>query len=48
MQVFNENWVVYHYFNVRAHRFEFSVLEIYDKNRIVSFLFLIAFENAWI
>lgn len=36
-QVCSENWIVYHYFNVRAHRFEFSVLELYDKNRVVSF-----------
>lgn len=32
--VFSENWVVYHFFNLRAHRFEISVLEIYDKNRV--------------
>ncbi|KAH7293959.1 hypothetical protein KP509_28G050000 [Ceratopteris richardii] len=32
--VFSENWIVYHYFNVRAHRFEYSVIEMYDRNRI--------------
>lgn len=32
--VCSENWIVYHYFNVRAHRFEFSVLEMYDENRV--------------
>ncbi|KAL5538788.1 hypothetical protein UlMin_043921 [Ulmus minor] len=31
--VFSENWVVYHYFNLRAHRFEMSVIEIYDESR---------------
>ncbi|XP_031256639.1 ER membrane protein complex subunit 1 [Pistacia vera] len=31
--VFSENWVVYHYFNLRAHRFEMSVIEIYDQSR---------------
>ncbi|KAL6574922.1 hypothetical protein OROMI_012207 [Orobanche minor] len=31
--VFSENWVVYHYFNLRAHRFEMSVIEIYDQAR---------------
>lgn len=31
--VFNENWVVYHYFNLRAHRYEMSVIEIYDRSR---------------
>ncbi|XP_074296597.1 uncharacterized protein LOC141626920 [Silene latifolia] len=32
-QVFSENWVVYHYFNLRAHRYEMSVIEIYDESR---------------
>ncbi|XP_074276504.1 uncharacterized protein LOC141600222 [Silene latifolia] len=31
--VFSENWVVYHYFNLRAHRYEMSVIEIYDESR---------------
>ncbi|CAM8978672.1 unnamed protein product [Rhodiola kirilowii] len=31
--VLSENWVVYHYFNLRAHRYEMSVLEIYDQSR---------------
>ncbi|KAK6147109.1 hypothetical protein DH2020_018021 [Rehmannia glutinosa] len=31
--VFSENWVVYHYFNLRAHRYEMSVIEIYDQAR---------------
>lgn len=31
--VFSENWVVYHYFNLRAHRYEVSVIEIYDQAR---------------
>ncbi|XP_057779297.1 uncharacterized protein LOC130997883 [Salvia miltiorrhiza] len=31
--VFSENWVVYHYFNLRAHRYEMSVIEIYDLAR---------------
>eukprot|EP01018_Ginkgo_biloba_P002301 Gb_00506 [translate_table: standard] len=31
--VFSENWVVYHYFNLRAHRYEMSVIEIYDHSR---------------
>ncbi|XP_065848970.1 uncharacterized protein [Euphorbia lathyris] len=31
--VFSENWVVYHYFNLRAHRHEMSVIEIYDQSR---------------
>ncbi|WCJ29438.1 ER membrane protein complex subunit 1 [Euphorbia peplus] len=31
--VFSENWVVYHYFNLRAHRNEMSVIEIYDQSR---------------
>ncbi|KAA8521807.1 hypothetical protein F0562_012480 [Nyssa sinensis] len=31
--VFSENWVVYHYFNLRAHRYELSVIEIYDQSR---------------
>ncbi|KAK9983871.1 hypothetical protein SO802_033396 [Lithocarpus litseifolius] len=31
--VFSENWVVYHYFNLRAHRYEMSIIEIYDQSR---------------
>ncbi|KAJ9183490.1 hypothetical protein P3X46_007335 [Hevea brasiliensis] len=31
--VFSENWVVYHYFNLRAHRYEMSVIEIFDQSR---------------
>ncbi|RLN30089.1 ER membrane protein complex subunit 1 [Panicum miliaceum] len=31
--VLSENWVVYHYFNLRAHRFEMAVIEIYDQSR---------------
>ncbi|KAG2691845.1 hypothetical protein I3760_08G025100 [Carya illinoinensis] len=31
--VLSENWVVYHYFNLRAHRYEMSVIEIYDLSR---------------
>ncbi|XP_059645439.1 uncharacterized protein LOC132286999 [Cornus florida] len=31
--VFSENWVVYHYFNLRAHRYEMAVIEIYDQSR---------------
>ncbi|KAL4194055.1 hypothetical protein AMTRI_Chr05g57370 [Amborella trichopoda] len=31
--VFSENWVVYHYFNLRAHKYEMSVIEIYDQSR---------------
>ncbi|KAK2446230.1 ER membrane protein complex subunit [Trifolium repens] len=31
--VFSENWVVYHYFNLRAHRHEMSVIEVYDQSR---------------
>ncbi|CAL0327297.1 unnamed protein product [Lupinus luteus] len=31
--VFSENWVVYHYFNLRAHRYELSVVEVYDQSR---------------
>ncbi|CAL9160680.1 uncharacterized protein LOC135634952 [Musa acuminata AAA Group] len=31
--VVSENWVVYHYFNLRAHRHEMSVIEIYDQSR---------------
>lgn len=31
--VLSENWVVYHYFNLRAHRYEISVIEIYDHSR---------------
>lgn len=32
--VVSENWVVYHYFNLRQHRYEMSVLEIYDQSRL--------------
>ncbi|PPS02292.1 hypothetical protein GOBAR_AA18389 [Gossypium barbadense] len=32
-KVLSENWVVYHYFNLRAHRYEMSVIEIYDQSR---------------
>ncbi|CAA3017142.1 ER membrane complex subunit 1-like [Olea europaea subsp. europaea] len=32
--VFSENWVVYHYFNLKAHRYEMSVIEIYDQSRL--------------
>ncbi|KAG5244266.1 ER membrane protein complex [Salix suchowensis] len=31
--VFSENWIVYHYFNLRAHRYEMTVIEIYDQSR---------------
>lgn len=31
--VFSENWVVYHYFSLRAHRYEMSVIELYDLSR---------------
>ncbi|XP_078431857.1 uncharacterized protein LOC144703543 [Wolffia australiana] len=31
--VLSENWVVYHYFNLRAHKFEMSVIEVYDQSR---------------
>uniref|UniRef100_A0A1D1Z7X7 ER membrane protein complex subunit 1 n=1 Tax=Anthurium amnicola TaxID=1678845 RepID=A0A1D1Z7X7_9ARAE len=31
--VVSENWVVYHYFNLRAHRYEMSVIEVYDQSR---------------
>ncbi|KAL5202087.1 hypothetical protein ABZP36_013039 [Zizania latifolia] len=31
--VVSENWVVYLYFNLRAHRFEMAVIEIYDQSR---------------
>ncbi|OAY79607.1 ER membrane protein complex subunit 1 [Ananas comosus] len=31
--VVSENWVIYHYFNLRAHRYEMSVIEIYDQSR---------------
>ncbi|XP_052170277.1 uncharacterized protein LOC127786708 [Diospyros lotus] len=31
--VFSENWIVYHYFNLKAHRYEMSVIEIYDQSR---------------
>lgn len=34
--VVSENWVVYHYFNLRAHRYEMSVIEIYDQSRAVN------------
>jgi hypothetical protein len=34
-KVLSENWVVYHYFNLRAHRFEMAVIEIYDQSRAV-------------
>lgn len=37
VKVFSENWVVYHYFNLRAHRYEMSVVEIYDQSRAVHF-----------
>ncbi|KAG0624001.1 hypothetical protein M758_3G216900 [Ceratodon purpureus] len=32
--VVSENWVVYHYFNLRQRRYEMSVLEIYDQSRL--------------
>ncbi|CAM6003737.1 unnamed protein product [Sphagnum balticum] len=35
LQVLSENWVVYHYFNLRNHRYEMSVLETYDQSRVV-------------
>lgn len=35
LKVLSENWVVYHYFNLRAHRYEMSVTEIYDQSRAV-------------
>lgn len=35
MKVLSENWIVYHYFNLRAHRYEMSVIEIYDQARAV-------------
>lgn len=38
LKVFSENWVVYHYFNLRAHRYEMSVIEIYDQSRAVYIL----------
>ncbi|XP_068652377.1 uncharacterized protein [Aristolochia californica] len=31
--VCGENWVIYHYFNLRAHRYQMSVIEIYDQSR---------------
>ncbi|CAI0441349.1 unnamed protein product [Linum tenue] len=31
--VVSENWVIYHYFNLRAHKYEMSVIEIYDQSR---------------
>lgn len=37
LQVVSENWVVYHYFNLRQHRYEMSVLELYDQSRLVLF-----------
>ncbi|AQK84761.1 hypothetical protein ZEAMMB73_Zm00001d037772 [Zea mays] len=36
--VLSENWVVYHYFNLRAHRFEMAVIEIYDQSRAVHYV----------
>ncbi|CAA7039768.1 unnamed protein product [Microthlaspi erraticum] len=38
--VFSENWVVYHYFNLRAHKYEFTVVEIYDQSRAEN-------KNVW-
>lgn len=38
LKVLSENWVVYHYFNLRAHRYEMSVIEIYDQSRAVLLL----------
>ncbi|CAM6116723.1 unnamed protein product [Calypogeia fissa] len=32
--VFSENWVVYHYFNLKMYRYEMTVLEFYDQNRL--------------
>lgn len=34
--VVSENWVVYHYFNLRSHRYEVSVMELYDDSPQVS------------
>ncbi|KAJ7555394.1 hypothetical protein O6H91_05G035400 [Diphasiastrum complanatum] len=31
--VLSENWVIYHYFNLRAHRYELTVMEFYDNSR---------------
>ncbi|CAA6666006.1 unnamed protein product [Spirodela intermedia] len=31
--VVSENWVVYHYFNLRAHKYEMSVVEVNDQSR---------------
>ncbi|GFS44909.1 catalytics [Actinidia rufa] len=31
--ILSENWVVYHYFNLKAHRYEMSVIEICDQSR---------------
>ncbi|WZZ22601.1 hypothetical protein YC2023_123988 [Brassica napus] len=38
--VFSENWVVYHYFNLRAHKYEVTVVEIYDQSRAEN-------KNVW-
>ncbi|KAG7601940.1 putative transcription factor WD40-like family [Arabidopsis thaliana] len=38
--VFSENWVVYHYFNIRAHKYEVTVVEIYDQSRAEN-------KNVW-
>ncbi|CAF1883121.1 unnamed protein product [Brassica napus] len=38
--VFSENWVVYHYFNLRAHKHEVTVVEIYDQSRAEN-------KNVW-
>eukprot|EP00271_Cylindrocystis_brebissonii_P014454 TRINITY_DN357_c0_g2_i14.p1 TRINITY_DN357_c0_g2~~TRINITY_DN357_c0_g2_i14.p1 ORF type:complete len:1028 (+),score=203.40 TRINITY_DN357_c0_g2_i14:1032-4115(+) len=32
--VMAENWVVYHYFNLKSHRYEMSVLEFYDEAEV--------------
>lgn len=48
LKVLSENWVVYHYFNLRAHRYEMSVIEIYDQSRAVLlliFCFLFYFSH---
>nr|VDC85027.1 unnamed protein product [Brassica rapa] len=34
------NWVVYHYFNLRAHKYEVTVVEIYDQSRAEN-------KNVW-
>ncbi|PHT71018.1 hypothetical protein T459_26122 [Capsicum annuum] len=31
--VLSEKWVVYHYFDLREHRYEMSVIEIYDQSQ---------------